>query len=288
MNARSLGLAAMAGAFIATGAFGSAMAQQQVFDGYYRGSWECEQSGIGMLRTELSLRVRNGKIGMSLTYSFDIDGQATKVPHELATGPIVAPDGAFRLDGGWYSRDETLHNTYTGRFSATGGTMTGTQVWTRVPVGRKSVSRTCNGTLVKVEPPLKLFDGIYKGSSECEQSGIGTLRSSLLLLVGDDEMFASASLFDIDGREMSQREGARDVRGAFRLAREGARGIVAPDGAFHLADTVNAGDATFHSAYTGRFSATGGTMTGTQAWTRVGGSSASRTCNGTFVKVEPQ
>ena len=286
MKAWRFGQPAMAGAFIATGAFGSAMAQQQLFDGYYRGSWECEQSGIGMLRTELRLRVRNGKIGMSMEYRFDIDGQAKFAPP--GTGGIVAPDGAFRLDTGMYSRDETFHNTYTGKFSATGGTMTGTEVWTRVPAGRKSVSRTCNGTFAKVEPPLKLFDGIYKGSSECEQSGIGTLRSSLLVLVGDDGVFVSASLFDIDGREMSQREGARDVKGALRLAREGARGIVAPDGAFHLADTVNAGDATFHSAYTGRFSATSGTMTGTQAWTRVGGSSVSRTCNGTFVKVEPQ
>ena len=286
MKAWRFGLPAMAGAFIATGAFGSAMAQQQLFDGYYRGSWECEQSGIGMLRTELRLRVRNGKIGMSMEYRFDIDGQAKFAPP--GTGGIVAPDGAFRLDTEMYSRDETFHNTYTGKFSATGGTMTGTEVWTRVPAGRKSVSRTCNGTFAKVEPPLKLFDGIYKGSSECEQSGIGTLRSSLLVLVGDDGVFVSASLFDIDGREMSQREGARDVKGALRLAREGARGIVAPDGAFHLADTVNTGDGTFHSTYTGRFSATGGTITGTQAWTRVGGSSVSRTCNGTFVKVEPQ
>jgi hypothetical protein len=279
----------MAGALIATGAFGSALAQQQVFDGYYRGSWECEQNGIGILHTQLRLFVRNGKIGMGLASRFDVDGRATKLSPEGAMG-VVGPDGAFSLGTSMFdSHEGTVYSTYTGKFTGTGGTMTGTQVWTRVPTGRNSVSRTCNGTFVKVDPPVKLFDGIYKGSWECEQSGLGMLRTSLLLNVQEGGVFALASLFDIDGREMSEREAAMDVNGDIRFALDAAGGIVDAHGAFRLAGTLDTGNATFHSTYTGRFSGAGGTMTGTQVWRRAsGGDSVSRTCNGTFVKVEQQ
>src|SRR5262245_4830239 len=288
MNARSLGLAAMAGAVIATGAVGSALAQHQLFDGYYRGDWECEQSGIGILRTQLTMFVRDDEIVMSLARRFDIDGRATKLSPDGALG-IVYADGAFRMGMTSYSRDATIESSYTGRFSGASGTMTGTQVWKRVPAGRENVSRTCKGTFVKVEPPRKVFDGVYKGTLECEQSGIGIVRTELLVVVRDSNIFASASLFDIDGREKSQREAARDADGDFRLALEAAKGFVEADGAFRLADTVDTADATFHSAYTGTLSPTGGAMTGTHAWTRVpGGNSVSRSCKGTFVKVEPQ
>jgi hypothetical protein len=232
--------------------------------------------------------VRNDKIVIGLARRFDIDGRATKLSPEVAPG-IVDGDGAFRAGTRLYSGDATVENAYIGRFSGTSGTVTGTQVWTRVPAGRNSVSRTCKGTFVKVEPPLKLFDGIYKGSWECEQSGIGMLRTSLLLIVRDSGVIASGPLFDVAGREMSQREPARDADGDIRLALEAATGIVDADGAFRLVDTMDTADATFRSAYIGRFSGTSGTMTGTQVWTRVpGGNGVSRTCNGTFVKVAPQ
>src|SRR5262245_26582539 len=213
MNARSLGLAAMAGAVIATGAVGSALAQHQLFDGYYRGDWECEQSGIGILRTELTMFVRDDEIVMSLARRFEIDGRATKLSPDGALG-IVYADGAFRMGTTLaYSRDETIESSYTGRFSGAGGTMTGTQVWKRVPAGRENVSRTCKGTFVKVEPPRKFFDGVYKGTLECEQSGIGIVRTELLVLVRDSNIFALASLFDIDGRDKSRHEAAHAAEG---------------------------------------------------------------------------
>jgi len=258
-------------------------------DGYYRGSWECEQSGIGMLRTELRMLVRDDRVHMGLARRFEIDGRATKLSPEGASG-IVGADGAFRMGPNrLYSRDETVETSYAGRFSGAAGTITGTQVWTRLPAGHNSVSRTCKGTFVKVEPPLKLFDGDYKGTLECEQSGDGIVRTSLVVGVRDGGVFASASLFDFDGHEKSRRGMTRDAEGDPRATIEVAKGSVGADGAFRLADTVDIGDATFNSVYTGTLSRTGGAMTGTHTWTQgPGGNSVSRACKGTFVKVEPQ
>src|SRR5262249_41430078 len=151
-------------------------------------------------------------------------GHLTRRSPEGAMG-IVDPDGTFRLGTTvLYSRDATVQSTYTGRFSGAGGIITGTQVWTRVPAGRSSVSRTCHGTFVKVEPPVKLFDGLYKGSWVCEQSGIGVLRTWLVLVAQEGVVLAAAPLLDIDGREKSQLEPARFEDGESRLAREAASG----------------------------------------------------------------
>ena len=55
MDARSLALIAIAGSLFAIGAPPVGLAQQQSFDGAYKGSLECEQTpeGIGILRSPL-------------------------------------------------------------------------------------------------------------------------------------------------------------------------------------------------------------------------------------------
>ena len=150
MNARLLGLIAMVGSVVTIGAPLAGLAQQQPFEGAYKGSLECEQSGVGILRAQLAITVRDGRV-VALASLFDIDGGQAFSP-EVAAG-MVDVAGAFHLADTVFTRDATFHGTYTGTFSATGGTMTGTQIWTRSPAGNGGVTRTCNGTFVRVESP---------------------------------------------------------------------------------------------------------------------------------------
>ena len=129
-------------------------------------------------------------------------------------------------------------------------------------------------------PPVGLaqpqsFDGAHKGSLECEQTpaGIGSLRTPLAIIVHNGTIVASAPIFDIDGRQ--------------EISAAVATGTVDADGVLHLAHTVSTRDATFHGDYTGTLNATGGTLTGTQVWTRAAGGGATRTCKGNVLKVGP-
>jgi hypothetical protein len=58
----------------------------------------------------------------------------------------------FHLGCAVYTRDAELHANYTGTLSAAGGTLTGTQVWTR-STGGGGVTRTCTGTVFEVGLP---------------------------------------------------------------------------------------------------------------------------------------
>ena len=64
MNTRSLALIATAVLLTAIGASSAGLAQQQSFDGAYKGSLECRQmpEGIGPLRLPLAILVRNGRV----------------------------------------------------------------------------------------------------------------------------------------------------------------------------------------------------------------------------------
>jgi hypothetical protein len=149
MKVRSLGLIVMTGS-IAIGAPVAGLAQQDGFDGAYKGSLDCEQMPTGILRASLAVTVRNSRIIVSFDM-FDINANRQFVL-ELATGTVHA-DGTFHLGDTVYTKDATFHGAYTGTFSATGGTIAGTQVWTRSAAEGDSVTRTCNGTFVKVGSP---------------------------------------------------------------------------------------------------------------------------------------
>jgi len=147
MKVRSLGLIVMAGSIIAIGAPIAGLAQQEAFDGAYKGSLDCEQTPTTTLRTSLAMTARNGRIIASLDL-FDISGNREFIS-ELATGTVRA-DGTFHMADTVYTRVATFQGAYTGAFSANGGIMTGTQVWTRVPPVGDGVTCFCYGTFVKV------------------------------------------------------------------------------------------------------------------------------------------
>jgi hypothetical protein len=93
------------------------------------------------------------------------------------------------------------------------------------------------------------------------------------MIVHSGTVLASAPMFDIDGRQ--------------ELSETSVIGTVSGEGTLHLGLTVFMRDASAHVDYIGLLDATGGTLTGTQIWTRTaaGGGSTTRTCTGTFAKV---
>lgn len=152
MDARSPGLIAIAGSVIAISAPPAGLAQQQSFDGAYKGSLECEQmpEGIRNLRTPLAMIVRNGMVVASAPM-FDLDGRQ-ELADTVVTGTVNA-NGAFHLGVTVFARDASSHVDYTGTLNTTGGTLTGTQIWTPATASDGGATRTCNGTFVKVASP---------------------------------------------------------------------------------------------------------------------------------------
>jgi len=132
---------------IAIGASTSGLSQPKSFDGAYKGSLECEQSGFEAFRMPLAISIREGRVtgGASI---LDIDGR--QVGPELGFG-TVNPDGTFNLGYILYTRNYSTHVSYSGTLEGTGGTLTGTQVLTREITG-DVVTRTCKGTFLQVEP----------------------------------------------------------------------------------------------------------------------------------------
>jgi hypothetical protein len=142
--ARLIRLIAMAGSAIAAPTAG--LAQPQSFDGVYRGSLECDQSppGIENLHTPLAIVVRNGTVVASAPI-FDVDGRQ-EISAAVATGTVDA-NGVVHLAHTAFTRDASFHGDYTGVLSATGATLTGTQVWTRT--GGGGATRTCKGSVYR-------------------------------------------------------------------------------------------------------------------------------------------
>jgi hypothetical protein len=103
--------------------------------------------------------------------------------------------------------------------------------------------------------------------------GIRDVRTPLAMIVRNGTVVASAPMLDLDGRQ--------------EIADAVVTGTVNANGALHLGVTVFARDASSHVNYTGTLNTSGGTLTGTQVWTRATTSDggATRSCNGTFVKV---
>jgi hypothetical protein len=152
MSVGSLRLITMAGSVIAIG-ISFNPAQPQSFDRAYKGSMECDQipTSAGILRTTLTMTVRNGRVIASAPV-FDIDGLHL-ITSAVAAGTLDA-GGVFHLGYTISTRDAEFHGNYSGTLTATGGTLTGTQVWTQA-TGGESVTRTCTGIVFEVEPPKR-------------------------------------------------------------------------------------------------------------------------------------
>jgi hypothetical protein len=118
---------------------------QHSYEGAYKGSLECAPAGdqARHIRTPLAIIVRNGRI---IASTGDISAA-------VAAGN-VDENGAFRLSATAFGPDSTLRVNYMGIINATGGKLTGTQVWTRN--GGEIDTRTCEGTFSPSnEPPRK-------------------------------------------------------------------------------------------------------------------------------------
>jgi hypothetical protein len=118
------------------------------------------------------------------------------------------------------------------------------------------------------------FDGAYKGSVECEQISHGAerLRTPLAMSVRNGRVAASMPLFDLDGRT--------EISGLF------ATGTVQAGGVFRLAVIVHMPDHVFVVDFSGTLGADGGTLAGVQVFSLPAAGKASRTCEGTFIRVE--
>jgi hypothetical protein len=127
--------------------------QPASLDGVYKGSMACERTtgGVATFHGTLAITVRDGRHVMAATPTFDAEGRK-QLLLGWATG-IVDPNGEFRVGFVAYMRDDTLHADYSGTISATGGTLTGTEVWTRAT--GEDVTRSCKGEFVRVERPAQ-------------------------------------------------------------------------------------------------------------------------------------
>ena len=151
MNVRSLRLITIAGSVIAIGIWFNP-AQPQSFDRAYKGSLECEKTpAAGKSRTSLGIIVRNGGV-MASTDAYDIDGLRL-IPAAMAAGTVDSA-GVLHFAGTLWTRHEQLRANYTLTLNATGGTLTGTQVWTR-STGGDGVTRTCTGSVFEVGLPKR-------------------------------------------------------------------------------------------------------------------------------------
>jgi hypothetical protein len=140
---RPLCLAVITLPVIAIGASTAGQAQTKSFDAVYRGTLECEQGGLEVFRSPLTIMIRNGSVIAS-------DGRDKLGP--VPGFGTLDPDGAFRFGYIFYTRDDSLRADYSGTLNDTGGTLTGTQVFTREITGDGG-TRTCKGTFLKVELP---------------------------------------------------------------------------------------------------------------------------------------
>jgi hypothetical protein len=137
---------------IAAGAATAGLAQQASFDGFYKGSIACESIGsVATFRGTLVISAGDGRRVLMSAPMFNAEGR--EVPGFVMAAGTVDPDGGFHAGVTTYMRDDTLQASYSGTFTATGGTLTGTEVWTRVSA--EEVTRTCKGEFVRVEQPRK-------------------------------------------------------------------------------------------------------------------------------------
>jgi hypothetical protein len=127
------------------------------------------------------------------------------------------------------------------------------------------------GAAVAQQPSI---EGAYRGSIVCEllAGSAGILRAPLDIVVSGTNVVAARPVFNRDGTRV--------------VGSEIATGTVNADGTLHLTSSWTAAAASFKGTYNGTLNATGGTVTGNQAWIRspAYGGNVSRACYGAFVR----
>jgi hypothetical protein len=118
------------------------------FGGAYRGNLVCDQlpGTHGILRAPLDMTVNGGNV-VAARPIFNLDGSRV-VGTEIAIGTVGA-DGALHLTSNWAVARGSFKGTYNGTLAATGGTLTGTEEWTRSPADGGNATRACYGAYVK-------------------------------------------------------------------------------------------------------------------------------------------
>jgi len=142
--------------FVAVGVLllapGTGFAQQQSVEGAYRGSMVCEHlaGSTGILRAPLDIVV-SGTTVVAARPIFNRDGTRV-VGSEIATGTVNS-DGTLHLTSSWIAAGASFKGTYNGTLSATGGTITGSEAWSRSSANGGSASRMCYGAYVRTPTP---------------------------------------------------------------------------------------------------------------------------------------
>jgi len=131
---------------------GAGLAQQPSVDGAYRGDLVCEHlpGTGGILRAPLDIMVA-GTAVLAARPVFNRDGSLV-VGSEIMSGTLNS-DGKVHLTSNWIAVGASFKGTYDGTITGSGGTLTGTQVWTRSPTNGGNASRACYGAYVKGPMP---------------------------------------------------------------------------------------------------------------------------------------
>jgi hypothetical protein len=111
----------------------------------------------------------------------------------------------------------------------------------------------------------------YRGMFVCEKAPMAPdiLRAPLDLLVRDGNVQFARPLFNLDGTRV--------------IGSELGSGTVDVDGKVHLTSTWYFRGVTFQGDYAGALTASGGTLTGNQAWSDGQNIAGKRTCTGALV-----
>ena len=159
IHARSLALAIVATASLATGAAAQSLrdgpgdaspaAASRPLDGTYRGMYVCEtpQTARDILHAPLDLTVHDGNVLFARPlFNFN----ATRVVgSEIASGTIDR-DGKLHASSTWKNGGLAFRGEYSGTLTPGGGTFMGTQSWRGGQVG--GGNRTCTAAVVAMGP----------------------------------------------------------------------------------------------------------------------------------------
>ena len=121
-------------------------ANAQPVEGKFRGAYVCGKlpTTRDILRAPLDLIIDGGNAWFARPL-FNLDGTRV-VGSEMASGAIDGND-QLHLTSQWSFLGDSAKSEYSGTITASGGTLTGAQVWTR-PGVTGSVRRACTAALV--------------------------------------------------------------------------------------------------------------------------------------------
>jgi hypothetical protein len=108
---------------------------------------ECEQGGVEVFRSLLTMIIRNGRITGGRRRS-----ALTERKNSFRGAEPLIRTAYFASVIFFYAGDYSLRANCSGTLNESGGTLTGTQVLGRLTTGDGG-TRTCRGTFLKVELP---------------------------------------------------------------------------------------------------------------------------------------